>query len=126
MLCLINRSFKSLAGLSDDIILSYLRKIECAADILKTAKEIETRKRMEVLQVLVVQRTGSSTLEVACDKFVDLSEKLEHFKGKYSTNRPLIMKFHTRAFGIIFHRAVVFLTITYSKFHTLSSFFLFT
>ena len=86
MLCLINRSFKSLAGLSDDIILSYLRKIECAADILKTTKEIETRKRMEVLQVLVVQRTGSSTFEEACDKFDDLSEKLERFKGMYSIN----------------------------------------
>ena len=81
---------------------------------------------MEVLQGIVVQRTGSSTWEEACEKFDDLSEKLERFKGTYSINCPLIMKFHTRAFGIIFHRAVVFLIITYSKFHTLSYYFFFT
>ena len=80
---------------------------------------------MAVFQVLVVQRTVSSTVEEACDKFDDLSEKLERFKGMHSINCLLIMKFQTRAYGIIFHRAVVFLTITYSKFHTLSSSFFF-
>lgn len=73
--------FKNLGGLDNEIVLQYLHKIEKVESITKISKEIEKKKKHEVLRQIFVQRSGCGTWEEALDTYENVSENLEMFQG---------------------------------------------
>lgn len=71
--------FKSLLGLFNDVSLVYLKKINIVVDINRIVKEIDRRKRIEVLQKIFLEWIGCSIWEEVCDIFDDIFEKFEWF-----------------------------------------------
>ncbi|XP_052692562.1 uncharacterized protein LOC128170850 isoform X1 [Crassostrea angulata] len=79
--------FKNLGGLDNEIVLQYLHKIEKVESITKISKEIEKKKKHEVLRQIFVQRSGCGTWEEALDTYENVSENLEMFQGMNITKK---------------------------------------